>query len=73
MTIFGLRTGEIDEAGPARGSHRRRIGDRESGLRGWNNFDETHLSDIIAIAGLRFNLIAMAMPRTASVYARFNY
>jgi iron complex outermembrane receptor protein len=45
----------------------------EFGLWGRNIFDETNISDIIPIAGLGFDLFSMGMPRTAGVYARFNY
>jgi len=45
----------------------------EFGIWGRNLFDETHISDIIPIEGLGFDLFSVGPPRTAGVYARYNY
>jgi iron complex outermembrane receptor protein len=48
-------------------------GNFEFGVWGRNLFDETNISDIIPIEGLGFDLFSMGPPRTAGVYARYNY
>jgi iron complex outermembrane receptor protein len=45
----------------------------EFGVWGRNLFDETNISDIIPIEGLGFDLFSMGPPRTAGIYARYNY
>ncbi|HJY40784.1 MAG TPA: TonB-dependent receptor, partial [Steroidobacteraceae bacterium] len=45
----------------------------EFGIWGRNLFDETNISDIIPIEGLGFDLFSVGPPRTAGVYARYNY
>ncbi len=45
----------------------------ELGVWGRNLFDETNISDIIPIEGLGFDLFSVGAPRTAGVYARYNY
>ncbi len=45
----------------------------EFGIWGRNLFDETNISDIIPIEGLGFDLFSVGQPRTAGVYARYNY
>lgn len=45
----------------------------ELGIWGRNLFDETNISDIIPIEGLGFDLFSVGPPRTAGVYARYNY
>ena len=45
----------------------------EFGVWGRNLFDETNISDIIPIEGLGFDLFSVGPPRTAGVYARYNY
>jgi iron complex outermembrane recepter protein len=45
----------------------------EFGLWGRNLFDTENVSDVVPIEGLGFDSIAMGMPRTYGVYARYKY